>query len=117
MTDQKPPQFMPMTASDGEKTAQTTGLEFPCNIQKPRPKVLIPGQGDGSTDQLGKLLVTCVVNPASGGTILVQATHADGTTLGLFFDPDTLGALRHCLQLAETQLVSLEMLAKSPKPN
>lgn len=113
----KLPGFMPMTPTDGEKTSATTGLEFACNVQHPRPAVIVPGVGDRSTSEPGKVLVTCVVDARAGGNILVQVRHSDGTTLGVFLDPQTYAALDHCLRLANSQLVSLETIAKAPKPS
>lgn len=115
MNDQKPPAFVPMSAADEKGDTKVVGLEFATNVQHPKPNVLLPGQGDRSTQLPGKTLVS-VVPLGQSGVILVQTIHADGTTLGTFYTKPTLDALRHCLDTAEQQLCRME-LAEAEKPS
>lgn len=111
MNDQPRQHFVPLTAEGGRVTA----IGFPVNVQHPKPNVLLPGQGDRSTDKPGRTDVSIVPVGASG-VILVQTTHADGTTLGTFYTKPELDALRQCLDQAELQLMQME-LAESEKPS
>ena len=114
---QKPPQFVPLTAVNSQgDTGATQGLEFAASVQKPKPKILLPGV-PAHDPRPGKVLVSVVVQPNAGGLILVQLEHPDGTILGLLLDPDTYKALQHCLGLANSQLVTMETLAQAPKPS
>lgn len=104
------PKFVPLTPADGKALAPTTGLHFAANVQHPLPAIVAPdGSNDRTTDKPGDVMVS-ILSAQKGNALLVQIAHADGTTLGLFLSPETLGALKHCLQVAEVQMAGMENL-------